>query len=240
MLFPSHTELCSTRTSTMTKSRIELNVTIKKSDLFLSEPISLGMVSLFHMLTDQNIRPKRNYVRRKRYLAECAKYLRNVLEIIHRYREERVTEDQLNNEAYDYARSVESACWYPQLHLTPEGYRNLMLHKTKDLGAALLAKTVPLMEYNRILADMALQQQPMIEAPAAPLPPKKQIPVQNGRNPPNHKPEMAIVFPAYPVADQLATATYGFDPYDEQYQVDETRISQTPWLDERITDRLWP
>lgn len=102
---------------------------------------------------------KRNYVRKKRFLQECAEQLRATVEFIHNCRGEVFTKDQVDREIMSYASLVEASCWSPHMHYTAIEYRNMMNMKAQDLCHVLIEQAFPIPDYNRLIVE-AYRQYP--------------------------------------------------------------------------------
>jgi hypothetical protein len=75
---------------------------------------------------------RRNYVRRKKILLDCANQVKATLELIHVARREDLPRD-LQQQALAHAEAIEAACWFPKARLSSQAYQNLMASKTQEL-----------------------------------------------------------------------------------------------------------
>jgi len=76
---------------------------------------------------------KRNYVKRKRSINECTKQIFGALKVIHSSTGRRTSEQELNEMATQYAKSIEASCWSRKAKYSDEEFQAITREKTNEL-----------------------------------------------------------------------------------------------------------
>jgi hypothetical protein len=121
-------------------------------------------------------RPKRNYIRRKKYLNDSAALVKSTLSFINRALGTAMSLSELDRVAEGHAMSIEAVCWDPRTNtMTDDIYHNLMAQKTRQLCLHLIFQSLPQGNALQVLSDLrALSVAPQggqkARTPPLPLP----------------------------------------------------------------------
>lgn len=100
--------------------------------------------------SDSQVKPRRNYIQRKKCLNNSVNQIVNVLNFIQVLQKDSVSPIEKQKVAYAHAQKIEAACWSPHSKLTPESYEKLISAKTAELCRVILKKSIPQMDSNKI------------------------------------------------------------------------------------------
>jgi hypothetical protein len=91
------------------------------------------------MIEMLDVRPKRNYIRRKKCLKESESVVKSTLRLINTTLPTPRSADEIDRLAGQHAAAIEAVCWDPRTsRLTDSLYQMLMLSKTRELCIALI------------------------------------------------------------------------------------------------------
>jgi hypothetical protein len=117
------------------------------------------------------LRPKRNYIRRKKCLNDSASLLKSTLSFINRTQGTQMSLAQLDRVARNHAASIQAACWDPRTNtMTDELYQNLMAQKTRQLCLTLILQSAPQGNALDVLSDIRGIGEQKPRQPPAPFP----------------------------------------------------------------------
>jgi hypothetical protein len=121
---------------------------------------------------DDSVRPKRNYIRRKKCLNDSATLVKSTLSFISRARGTPMSLPELDRVAEGHAMPIEAVCWDPRTNtMTDEIYQSLMAQKTRQLCLHLIFQSLPQGNALQVLSDMrALGAAPQKARTPPPLP----------------------------------------------------------------------
>jgi hypothetical protein len=120
-------------------------------------------------------RPKRNYIRRKKYLNDSTALIKLTLRFIDMNQGSETSPTEIDRLANQHAISIEAACWDPRIsNITDELYQRLMLTRTRQLCICLLCRNLPQMIPAQFLCDVIARIAPRPPPPSASLPILKQ------------------------------------------------------------------
>jgi hypothetical protein len=169
------------------------------------------------------LRPKRNYIRRKKCLNDSASLLKSTLSFINRTQGTQMPLTELDRVSRNHAASIEAACWDPRTNtMTDELYQNLMAQKTRQLCLTLILQSVPQGNALDVLADIRAlgpEHKPR-QAPAPlalPLPMIKKADANDGEGLPNQEPVGELPRLRF---DQQPELSIEPDPYHEHLKFD--------------------
>jgi hypothetical protein len=85
-------------------------------------------------------RVKRNCIRRKKFLNDCACVIKGTLLFISVAHGEKPDHFACQRDAVAHAEAIDAACWSPRTHLSSDSYQRLMHLKTEELCQTLLKR----------------------------------------------------------------------------------------------------
>lgn len=119
---------------------------------------------------DQN-KPKRNYIRRKKCLADSIAQIRQTYEFIRAISGPNFPHIDIIKESDSHARLIEAVCWSPHFRMTGEDYSNIMKAKTTELCQALIKQYISPNDLNELgKAHFKTMQAISLNRPVTPQP----------------------------------------------------------------------
>ena len=109
---------------------------------------------------------KRNYIRRKKYLNECADQIKGTLEFIAYARGETIVEEHITKVAFMHAEGIEAACWSPHTRISSDNYQALMSSKTKELCRIILKQSFPNLDFHQLQQTISQRATPVSKSEA--------------------------------------------------------------------------
>jgi hypothetical protein len=114
------------------------------------------------------MRPKHNYIRRKKCLKESICQVKATLNLINCLRPDKVDPTGIDLLARRRASEIEAACWNSHTeNMTDELYQTLLRHNTKQLCLALLAPHLPQENLPQVAAVLGALN--LLPVPASPI-----------------------------------------------------------------------
>ena len=115
---------------------------------------------------------KRNYIRKKKYLADCISKIQATLDFVHLARGEKIDPSESQRRAMESAQAIEAVCWSPQSRLSADGYQRLMTTKTQELCRTIIKKSLPSVDLNQLqkLTAALISERAHTPQPTLPLP----------------------------------------------------------------------
>jgi hypothetical protein len=111
-------------------------------------------------------RPKRNYIRRKKYLNDSTALIKSTLRFINTSQGSETPATEIDRLARHHAITIEAACCDPRIsNITDELYQRLMLTKTRQLCLCLLCKNLPQISPSQFLSDIVARTPPPLPMP---------------------------------------------------------------------------
>ena len=145
---------------------------------------------------------KRNYIRRKKYLNECAEQIKGTLEFIAYARGEAINEEHINKIASIHAEGIEAACWSPHTRISSDNYQALMSSKTKELCRIILKQSFPNFDFYQLQKMISQKTSSLTNPPSIeqlpPIPPSI-------HQPSSESPALTLKSPPIPQPPPLET-----------------------------------
>jgi hypothetical protein len=154
---------------------------------------------------------KRNYIRRKKYLANCVAQIKAILDFVRLVRGEKLPPMDTQKEAMAHAQAIEAVCWCPHSRLSADNYEKLMAAKTLELCRTLLKKWLPALDLAQLQKMTARLSPERLKSPQSVLP----VPVF----PPSRGLNLQIE------TDELGAPN---DPFVASFQVDVMQMEDVP------------